>query len=389
MAEKHGIPLVRPFEIRIADRQLIDLRARLAMARWPDEETVADWSQGVKRTKFRKLVDYWAGEYDWRRVERVLNTYPQFLTEIDGVDIHFFHIRSRHAHARPLLITHGWPGSVIEFLKIIEPLVDPVAHGGSSADAFHLILPTLPGFGFSGIPRDTGWNDKRIARAWLELMRRLGYNAFAAQGGDWGACVTTRLGQLEPPELKAIHLNWAFVLPDPVPTEGLSDEERQALGDLDHFLKSGNAYYLVQMTKPQTIGYSLVDSPVGLAAWIYEKYHGWTDNSDDPEDVLSRDGMLDNIMLYWLTATGASSARIYWEHSGNVFSAGKVNVPAAISVFPHEIYRLPESWTREAFPNLYRFVRHDRGGHFAAWERPDVFVADMRESFKSVDMGNL
>jgi len=382
----NAAPAIEPFTIAVPEESLIDLRRRLADARWPDRETVPDWSQGVRHDSLRALIDYWATDYSWRRIERILNSYPQFTTTIDGTSIHFLHIRSRHEAARPLLITHGWPGSIIEFLKIIEPLVDPTAHGGEASDAFHLVLPSLPGFGFSGKPRDTGWNDVRIAHAWDELMRRLGYDGYFAQGGDWGACVTTRMAQMGSSGLKAIHLNWAFVLPDPVPTGGLSAEEEQALDDLDRFALTGNAYYLQQMTRPQTIGYGLVDSPIGLAAWIYEKYQAWTDNHGDPESVLTRDEMLDNIMLYWLTSAGASAARIYWEHKGNVFSAGRVDTPASVSVFPREIYRLPESWTRAAFPNLFRFVRHDRGGHFAAWEQPGLFVEDMRESFRGIEI---
>src|SRR5262245_37600486 len=324
-----GDRLVRPFTYRAQQGALDDLKRRLTEARWPERETVNDWSQGVPLTKLRALVEYWRTGYDWRRCEAMLNGFGQYRTEIDGVNIHFLHVRSRHANALPIIITHGWPGSVIEFFKIIEPLADPTAHGARAQDAFHVVAPSLPGFGFSDKPTERGWNSARIARAWAELMRRLGYSRYVAQGGDWGSVVTTTLAQQRPAGLAGIHLNMPFVFPDPIPTSGLSAAEQRAVDAFKRFQTDGFGYFLQQSTRPQTIGYALADSPAGQAAWIYEKFHAWTDNNGDPESALTRDEMLDNITLYWLTDTAASSARIYFEHAGLVSRAnsGVVDLP--------------------------------------------------------------
>ncbi|CAB3804282.1 epoxide hydrolase family protein [Paraburkholderia fynbosensis] len=373
-----------PFQIHVPQAQLDDLRSRLANVIWPNKEPVDDWSQGVPLASMRELTDYWRDHYDWRRVESRLNSLGQHRIEIDGLGIHFLHIRSKHANALPLLMTHGWPGSIVEFMKVIDPLTNPTAHGGRAEDAFHLVLPTLPGYGFSDKPTTTGWDDARVARTWNTLMVKLGYQRYVAQGGDWGACVTTALGQQQPKELAGIHLNWAFVFPKQIPTSGLLPDEEQAVRDVAQFREKEGSYYHQQATKPQTIGYALSDSPVGLAAWIYEKFHSWTDSGGKPERVLTRDEMLDDITLYWLTDTAASSARMYWENQGDLYAAGQVNVPAAVSVFPHEIFRAPERWTRDTFPQLVYFNKVEKGGHFAAFEQPEIFVRELRDGFRKM-----
>jgi pimeloyl-ACP methyl ester carboxylesterase len=309
---------VTPFKYEAPQSALDDLKRRLKQTRWPERETAKDWSQGVPLAKLRALVEYWSTDYDWRRGEAKLNRFPQFRTKIDGLNIHFLHVRSRHENALPIIITHGWPGSVIEFLKIIDPLTNPTAHGGRAEDAFHVVAPSLPGFGFSDKPTERGWNSARIAKAWSELLRRLGYTRYVAQGGDWGSIITTTLAQQRPAGLAAIHLNMPVVFPDPIPTSGLSAAEQRAVNAFKRFQTDGFGYFLEQSTRPQTIGYALADSPAGQAAWIYEKFHDWTDNNGDPESALTRDEMLDNITLYWLTDTAASSARIYFEHAGIV-----------------------------------------------------------------------
>jgi len=376
--------MITPFTLAVPDDMLDLLRRRLAVTRWPERETVDDWSQGVPLAKIQALVDYWRNDYDWRRCEAKLNALGQYRTEIDGLGIHFLHIRSRHADALPLLLTHGWPGSVIEFLKITGPLTDPTAHGARAEDAFHLVIPSLPGFGFSDKPTGIGWNLDRIATAWAELMRRLGYARYVAQGGDWGAGVTTKLAQLRPPGLAGIHLNWAFVFPDPIPTEGLAPDEAAALAAAGAFIEHESGYFKLQATRPQTIGYALVDSPAGQAAWIYEKFHAWTDNDGDPETILTRDEMLDNIMLHWIPGSGASSARIYWENKGASYSGGRVDLPVGCSIFPHEIYRAPRRWAEQVFPNLIHWNELERGGHFAAFEQPQLFTSELRACFRTL-----
>jgi pimeloyl-ACP methyl ester carboxylesterase len=377
---------VTPFKYEAPQSALDDLKQRLKRTRWPEAETVKDWSQGVPLAKLRALVEYWSTDYDWRRGEAKLNRFPQFRTKIDGLNIHFLHIRSPHENALPIILTHGWPGSVIEFLKVIDPLTNPTAHGGRAEDAFHVVVPSLPGFGFSDKPSERGWNAVRIAKAWSELMRRLGYSRYVAQGGDWGSLVTTTMAQQRPPGLVGIHLNMPFVFPDPLPTSGLSPAEQQAVEKFKKFQTDGFGYFLQQATRPQTVGYGLADSPAGQAAWIYEKFHGWTDNNGDPESALTRDEMLDNITLYWLTDTAASSARMYFEHAGVVGkgNVGVVELPVACSIFPREIVPAPRRWAERFFPKLIHWKKLDRGGHFAAFEEPALFTKELRDSFRSL-----
>ena len=377
-------PAVTPFTYHAPQDALDDLTQRLADARWPESEPVGDWSQGVPLAKLRALVEYWRTDYDWRRCEATLNGFDQYRTQIDGLNFHFLHVRSRHANALPILITHGWPGSVIEFFKIIEPLTNPTAHGGQAQDAFHVIAPSLPGFGFSDKPAERGWNADRIARAWAELMQRLGYDRYVAQGGDWGSVVTTEMARQRTVGLAAIHLNMPFVIPHPVPTQGLSAEEQRAVDNYQRFLSDGFGYFHLQATRPQTIGYALTDSPVGQAAWIYEKFHAWTDNDGDPEDALTRDEMLDVITLYWLTQTAASSARMYLENAAVIGAPPVIEMPVACSNFPGEIVPAPRSWAERVYPNLIHWNELDRGGHFAAFEQPALFTQELRDSLRSL-----
>lgn len=384
---------LRPFKVQVPDAALADLRRRIAETRWPDKETVADRSQGMQLGTLQEIMRYWGSDYDWRKVEARLNALPMFLTEIDGIDIHFIHVKSRHPNALPLIVTHGWPGSIIEQLGIIGPLTDPTAHGGRAEDAFDLVIPSLPGFGFSGKPTDTGWNPDRIARTWAELMTRLGYTRYVAQGGDWGAPVSSAMARQKAPGLLGIHINLPATIPPDIaailvaggpPPAGLSDKESAAFKAIDLFYKKYRAYGAIMGTRPQVIGYALTGSPVGLAAWMYDY------NNGEPERLLTRDQMLDDVTLYWLTNTGASSARIYWETAGQsiIISAAQMTsqiaLPVAISVFPEEVYRAPESWARRAYPNLIYFNEVDKGGHFAAWEEPDLFSAELRAAFRTL-----
>jgi len=381
-----------PFTINVADSALDDLRQRLTRARWPEPATVADWSQGVPVDWLRNLCDYWAHRYDWRRLESRFNRMPQFTTELDGVEVHFVHLRSPHPDALPLIVTHGWPGSVVEYLDVLDPLVDPVAHGGDAGDAFHVVCPSLPGFGFSGKPAQPGWGPVRIAQAWSVLMARLGYERFGAQGGDWGSAVTTELARQHPERLVGIHLNYA---PWPVrgrpASDDLTEVERKILADAGYHLDWGSGYALQQATRPQTLGYGLTDSPVGQCAWIAEKYWSWTDHHGDPLEALSHDQMLDNISVYWHTATAASSARIYWEDGfarpSNRNARRPVEppaVPVGVSVFPREIIRPSRRWCERYYPDLRFFEELDRGGHFAAFEQPDLFVDQVRRAFRAM-----
>jgi pimeloyl-ACP methyl ester carboxylesterase len=383
-----------PFTVKVPEEALDDLRQRLARTRWPEPATVADWSQGVPVDWLRELCEYWAYTYDWRRLEARLNRLPQFTTELDGVRVHVIHVRSPHPHALPLILTHGWPGSVVEFLDVLDPLADPVAHGGDAADAFHVVCPSLPGFGFSGKPTEPGWGPDRIARAWSVLMNRLGYERFGAQGGDWGSAVTTALALRQPERLVGIHLNYA---PEPVRSRSeaenvdLTDDERQSVADLDHHLEWGTGYALQQATRPQTLAYGLTDSPVGQCAWIAEKYWAWTDHNGDPRRALSPDQMLDNVSVYWHTATAASAARIYWEDGfarpSNRRSRHRTEppvVPVGVSVFPREIVRPSRRWCERYYQDLRFFERLERGGHFAAFEQPDLFVDQVRRAFRSM-----
>jgi pimeloyl-ACP methyl ester carboxylesterase len=373
---------IRPFTIAISDEALADLKRRLQATRWPEAECVDDWSQGVPLAYMQELAAYWADTYDWRPREAALNRFDQYVTEIDGLDIHFIHQRSPHADAFPLVITHGWPGSIVEFHKVIEPLTNPTAHGGRAEDAIHVVCPSLPGYGFSGKPARNGWNIEAIAAAWDTLMVRLGYEQFGAQGGDWGAAVTAQIGR-NGGHCAAIHTNMPIGRPagsGGEPTEA----ERAALERLKYYQDWDSGYSKEQSTRPQTIGYSLVDSPVGQLAWIIEKFWSWTDCDGHPENVLSRDELLDNIMLYWLTASGASSGRLYWESFGRVGGdARRVEVPTGVAAFPREIIKSPRSWC-EAGYNITRWTDMPKGGHFAAFEQPELYVEDVRAFFATV-----
>ncbi len=373
---------IRPFTLAIPDSELDDLRRRIDLTRWPEREPVDDWSQGAPLAAVRDLVAYWRDGYDWRRCEARLNGFGQFITEIDGLDIHFIHVRSPHPGAVPLVLTHGWPGSVIEFMDTIEPLADPVAHGGRAEDAFHVVVPSLPGYGFSGKPVATGWNVERIARAWTELMRRLGYGErWFAQGGDWGAIMTSVLAGQAPEGLAGVHVNMPVARLTAEDRTDTSPEAQRAFAAGANYKKWESGYSTIQSTRPQTIGYGLVDSPVALAAWIYEKMWAWTDNEGRPEDALSRAAMLDNIMLYWHPASGASAARLYWESFGSIGKAAASRVPAGVSNFPREITKATRKWTERIFTNIVHWSEVDRGGHFAAWEEPDLFVSEVRAAF--------
>ncbi|MHC8407472.1 epoxide hydrolase family protein [Pseudomonas sp. TMB3-21] len=381
-AKPTGTAIV-PFRIAIAQSDLDDLRARLALTRWPEKETVQDWSQGVPLAKAQALIAAWHDHYDWRAFERRVNQIPQFLTNIDGLDIHFIHVKSAEPNALPILLTHGWPGSFSEFLEVVGPLTDPVRHGGKASDAFDVIIPSLPGYAFSAKPTAPGWNIDKTAATWVKLMDRLGYERWVAQGGDWGASVTSTLGQLRPEGLAGIHLNWAFVFPEVIP-EKLSPDEKRAVDQANVFKTEGIGYFKQLSTKPQTMGYGLLDSPVALATYIYEKFQVWSDNKGDPEEAISLTAMLDDISLYWLTRSGASAARFYWENPGNSFAGGIIDVPVAVSVFPREIYQVPKSWAEATFPKLIYFGEVEKGGHFAALEQPKLFTEELRRAFTSL-----
>jgi pimeloyl-ACP methyl ester carboxylesterase len=374
-------PAITPFRIAATDAQLDDLRRRLQATRWPEAETVDDWSQGIPLAYLRDVCAYWAEKYDWRAREARLNAFPQFKTAIDDVGIHFLHVRSPHEDALPLVITHGWPGSVVEFHKVIGPLTDPTAHGGDASDAFHVVAPSLPGYGFSDKPTTTGWGVPKIGAAWAELMPRLGYDKYVAQGGDWGAMVTTAIGIQDPENCLGIHLNMPIAMPDPETMTNLTEAEKQALAGIQHYQEWDSGYSKQQSTRPQSLGYGLVDSPAGQAGWILEKFWSWTDCDGHPENVLSRDELLDNVMLYWLEGNGASSARLYWE-SFRTPSTDQVHVPTACSIFPKEILRTSRRWAEKRFTNLVHWNELSKGGHFAAFEQPETFVDEVRAGFR-------
>jgi pimeloyl-ACP methyl ester carboxylesterase len=396
-----GAPAIRTFQVDIPGEALDDLRRRVATTNWPEKETVADQSQGVPLAMTRELARYWATDYDWRKCEAKLNELPHFMTEIDGLDIHFIHVRSKHEGALPLVINHGWPGSIIEQLKIIDPLTDPTAHGANASDAFDVVIPSMPGYGFSGKPTSTGWGPERMGRAWAELMKRLGYDRYVAQGGDWGAFVVDQMGLQAPEGLLAIHTNMPCTVPadvdkalnagDPAP-EGLSTEEQRAYEQLERTFRQVE-YARYMAARPQTL-YGIADSPVGLAAWLIDHNDGdgqpaqavveALDRNTSHTGELTRDEVLDNVTLYWLTNTGVSASRLYWEYRGGFFNAKGVSIPVAVSVFPAEQYEAPRSWTESAYPKLIHYSRVEKGGHFAAWEQPQLFSEEVRAGFRSL-----
>lgn len=389
---------IRPFHVEIPEAALTDLRQRILATRWPDKETVTDRTQGVKLDQIQTLVKYWGTDYDWRKTEAKLNALPQFVTNVDGLDIHFIHVRSKNPNALPIIITHGWPGSIFELLKIIGPLTDPEAYGGKASDAFDVVIPSMPGYGFSEKPKGTGWGPDRIGKAWDVLMKRLGYTHYVSQGGDWGSVVADAMGRQKPAGLLGIHVNMPATVPadiakalqsgSPAPA-GLSTKEKAAYQSMNYLYTKGGGYAGIMVTRPQTIGYSLTDSPVGLASFFLDKFNDWTYSGGDAQKVLTKDEILDDITLYWLTNTAASSAQLYWENATNNFNVveqrtHEITVPVAITVFPGEIYQAPKTWAEKAYPNLIYFHEANTGGHFAQWEQPQLFAEELRAAFKSL-----
>ncbi|HKR12288.1 MAG TPA: alpha/beta fold hydrolase [Pyrinomonadaceae bacterium] len=394
--QRSSEPAIRPFHVNVPESELTDLRNRINATRWPERELVDDISQGVQLNTIQKLARYWATDYDWRKCETRLNALPNFITEIDGLDIHFIHVRSQHENALPLIVSHGWPGSILEQLKIIDPLTNPTAHGGSAEDAFHIVIPSMPGYGYSGKPASTGWGPERIARAWAELMKRLGYTRYVAQGGDWGALVVQVMGAQAPPELLAIHTNMPGAVPPEInnlafagapPPADLSAEERHAYDQLAFFYTKGLAYALEMGNRPQTL-YGIADSPVGLAAWMIDHDARSLEMIarvfDGQTEGLTRDDVLDNVTHFWLTNTGVSASRLYWENKLPFLTPKNVTIPVAVSAFPDELYFAPRSWVERAFPKLIHYNKLDKGGHFAAWEQPAYLTQELRTAFKSL-----
>ncbi len=374
---------ITPFKIEIPDAVLEDLRMRLRLSRLPEAETPDDWSQGIPLDYVTEVLDYWQTSYDWRRCETAINAYDQHKINLDGLDIHFLHAPSPEPNALPLVMTHGWPGSIIEFMKVIGPLSNPAAHGGNPADAFHVVCPTLPGFGFSGKPTSPGWGTEKTGAEWPKLMAALGYDSYVAQGGDWGSIVTQAIARHDPEHCRAIHVNMPIAPPDPDTMDSLTEEEQGALAAMQHYQDWDSGYSKQQSTRPQTLGYALVDSPIGQAAWILEKFWAWTDCDGHPENVLTRDELLDNVMQYWLNAAGASSGRIYWESFGNM-NTDPIEIPVGISQFPKEIFRTSKRWAEKRYTQVNYWNALDKGGHFAAFERPEVFVDELRKCFRLV-----
>lgn len=378
---------ITPFTVDIPKSELDNLKERLRQARWPDEETSPGWDQGIPLQYTKELANYWAEDYDWRRFEKKLNGWPQFTTTIDDIDIHFIHLRSPQADALPIIISHGWPGSLVEFHKIIDALADPVAHGGNAEDAFHVVVPCLPGYGFSGKPKTTGTSVEKIGDMWGQLMARLGYDRYVAQGGDWGSMITQSMGQTETQHCAGIHINMPIVAPDPDTMDNLTEREQSALEGIGHYSEKGSGYSKQQSTCPQTLGYGLADSPIGQMAWVVEKFYMWTDCEKDgskhPENVLTKDELLDNVMMYWLNNAGASSARLYWE-SFNTANLDPIDMPVGCSIFPQEIFRSSRRWAEKRFSNLIHWNELERGGHFAALEQPSLFIEEVRTCFKTL-----
>jgi pimeloyl-ACP methyl ester carboxylesterase len=382
---EHDMTDLQPFRIEIPETALVDLKRRLQATRWPDAETTGDWNQGTPLAYMQELCGYWADRYDWRATERRLNAFAQFKTHIDGLDIHLLHVRSKHDGALPLVMTHGWPGSVVEFHKVIAPLVDPTAHGGHAKDAFHVVCPSLPGYGFSDKPTKAGWGVDKIAVAWDTLMTRLGYSRYVAQGGDWGSAVTTRIGLQNLGRCIGIHVNMPSAGATKEALANPTERDKLALAGARYYQEWDSGYSKQQATRPQTVGYGLADSPAGQAAWILEKFWAWTDCKGHPENALSRDELLDNVMLYWLTGSGASSARLYWESFGKTFGGAPdagVQIPTGCSIFPKEIVATPRSWAEQRYKNIVYWNELDRGGHFAAFEQPELFVNELRSCFR-------
>ena len=377
---------INPYMIQISNDDLEDLKRRLLSTRWPEKETVEDWSQGIPLSYIKEISDYWLNEYDWRSREEYYNSFPQFITNIEGLDIHFIHIKSPHEEAKPLIISHGWPGSIVEFHKVIKPLIDPVSFGGKAEDAFHLVCPTLPGYGFSGKPSQTGTGVERIAELWDILMNKIGYSKYFAQGGDWGSAITIAIGKQNKGSCQGIHINMPFAPPTKEALENPSKRDKIAFEGLGYYQEWGSGYSKQQSTRPQTLGYGLVDSPIGQASWIIEKFYEWTDCNGHPENILNKEELIDNVMFYWLTKSATSSARLYWESFGS-FGGNpeeKLELPIGCSIFPKEISRTPRSWAEQIYSNIVYWNELKKGGHFAAFEQPEIFINEIRNCFKEM-----